>query len=106
MQDMTNTDAHTQKKNSAHLCEIFANRLRGGAQVMAEGTGIAGLAGSLAEKLARDVRCVYKQQSKVSACSGNQSLLIVRLEPWSCAGLSVGEALDTGGGKQKSRGFV
>lgn len=25
---------------------------------MAEGTGIAGLAGSLAEKLARDVRCV------------------------------------------------
>lgn len=61
---------------------------------MAEGTGIAGLAGSLAEKLARDVRCVYKQQQEVSACSGNQSLLIVSVEPWSCAGLSVGEALE------------
>lgn len=53
---------------------------------MTEGTGIAGLAGSLAEKLARDVRCVCKQQQTVSASVANSEYL----SAWSCA-RSVGE---------------
>jgi hypothetical protein len=38
---------------------------------MAKGTGIARLAGSLAEKLARDVRRICKQQQTVSASLAN-----------------------------------
>jgi hypothetical protein len=36
----------------AHLCEIFADGLSGSTEIMAEGTGIACLAGTLAEEFA------------------------------------------------------
>lgn len=62
---------------------------------MAEGTGIASLAGSLAKKLARDVRCVYKQQKEVSTCSCNQLLLIVRPRAVVVCRAPVGEALES-----------
>lgn len=71
---------------------------------MAEGTSIAGLAGSLAEKLARDVRRICKQQQEVSACWANLFSLMARPRAVVvCAVLgqrSVGEALDSSTSKQ------
>jgi hypothetical protein len=42
-------------RTSTHLGKVFAHRLGGGAQVVAEGAGIAGLAGALPEEFAGHV---------------------------------------------------
>jgi hypothetical protein len=41
-----------------YLCKVFADVLGSIAQVMTEGTGIAGLTSTLTKELARDVRGV------------------------------------------------
>jgi hypothetical protein len=49
-----------------HLCEILANGLGGVAEIVAEGTGAACLAGTLPEELARDMACVCALQLALS----------------------------------------
>lgn len=44
-----------------HLCKVFADVLGSGAQIVAEGTGIASLTGALTEELARYVGRVYHE---------------------------------------------
>ena len=45
----------------AHLCEVFADGLRGSAEVVAKRTSIARLACALTKELARNVRRIYQQ---------------------------------------------
>ncbi len=52
---------------ATYLCKILANRLGGGAQVVAERTCVACLAGALSEEFAGDVCCVCGPKSVMSA---------------------------------------
>jgi hypothetical protein len=46
-------------RGTAHLGEIFADGLGGGAEIVAEGAGIARLAGALPEEFAGNMRRVW-----------------------------------------------
>lgn len=52
------------------LCEVFADGLGGGTEVMAKGTGIAGLASALTEELAGNVRGIRRASGSIEAGSG------------------------------------
>lgn len=51
------------KEGLAHLCKVFADGIGGAAEIVTEWTGTAGLAGALAEELARDVARVWESWS-------------------------------------------
>jgi hypothetical protein len=56
-----------------YLCKVFADVLGSIAQVMTEGTGIAGLTSTLTKELARDVRGVRRASGSIEAGSSTTS---------------------------------
>lgn len=57
-------------KLAVSLCKVFADVLGSGAQIVAEGTGIASLTGALTKELARYVGRVRRASGPIEAGSG------------------------------------
>jgi hypothetical protein len=60
-------------KLAVALCEILANGLGGVAEIVAEGTGAARLAGTLPEELARNMACVGRASGTLKAGSSSHA---------------------------------
>ena len=93
----------------AHLCKVFADGIGGAAEIVTEGTGAAGLAGALAEELARDVACVWEGmvgsagREQVAAGLGRPSPALGRIGGWAQRTRRTSGAVEAGSSSRRAR---